>query len=337
MLRVLENILYFLKSITLFVISISLLFGCSKDDKDDFIFNPKDQIDRFYTSDIDLFWQAYDYISPQFTKDNFQNIYINNGSIGLKDYAMQKQLANGLEKIFSSPLYHNYYSAIRINTQDLTPVINKSKIAFEQFQKINPAIEIFDVYFLIGAMGAVGRVSENGLLIAVEMFSTTNEFNIGSLSEWHQDVIKTKDYLPLIIVHELVHKQQRIIPKNSEYKTLLEQSILEGMADYIACHLLPVDPFFNQHLHTFGDTIEEKLWDEFKIEKDKNYEDTEWLYTGNNMTNDYPADMGYYIGFKIIEAYSNKFENKTEAINNMLKNSNYYDILAQSNYEDKFE
>lgn len=326
-----------MKNIIIFVITISLLSGCKKENEDEFIFNPKEQTDGFYTSDIDLFWQVYDYISPNFTKDNFQNIYISNGSIGLNDYAIQKQLANGLENVFNSNNYHNYYKAIRINTQDLSQVINKSKIAFDQFQKVNHEIEIFDVYFLIGAMSAGGRVSENGLLIAVEMFSKTDELDISTLNEWHQNVINAKDCLPSIIVHELVHKQQRIIPKNSGYKTLLEQSILEGMADYIACYLLPDEPYFNQHLHDFGDIIEEKLWNEFKIEKDKNYKDTEWIYTGNYMSNGYPGDLGYYIGFKIIEAYSNTFEDKHEAINNLLTNTNYYDIFIDSNYGDEFE
>lgn len=326
-----------MKNIFLFVITISLFSGCIKENVDDFIFIPKEQTDGFYTSDIDLFWQVYDYISPDFTKEKFQNIYISNGSIGLCDYANQKQLANGLENVFKSNIYHNYYKAIRTNTQDLSQVINKSKISFEQFQKVYPEIKIFDVYFLIGALGAGGRVSENGLLIAVEMFTKPDELVISALNEWHQSVIRTKDYLPSIIVHELVHKQQKITSKNSGYKTLLEQSLLEGMADYIACYLLPAEPYFNQHLHDFGNSIEEKLWNEFKIEKDKNYKDTEWLYTGNNMSNSHPADLGYYIGFKIIEAYSNKFEDKQEAINNMLTNTDYYDIFVVSNYEDKFE
>lgn len=325
-----------MKNILRLFIIISLFSGCTKENPDDFVFNPKEQTDGFYTSDIDLFWQAYDFISPNFTKEIFQDIYIENGSLGLNDYANQKHLASGLENVFSSKNYHNYYTAIRDNTQDLSQVINKSKIAFELFQKVNPEIEIFDVYFLIGALSAGGRISDNGLLIAVEMFSKTDELDISTLNEWHQSVIRTKKYLPSIIVHELVHKQQIIIPKNSGYKTLLEQSILEGMADYIACYLLPDEPYFNQHLIDFGDSIEEKLWDEFKIEKDKNYKDTEWLYTGYNMSNSYPADLGYYIGFKIIEAYSNKFEDKQEAIINMLSNTDYYDIFIDSNYEDKF-
>lgn len=93
----------------------------------------------------------------------------------------------------------------------------------------------------------------------------------------------------------------------------------------------------NQHLHDFADTIEQKLWNEFNIEKDKNIENTEWLYTGKNTSKGYPADLGYYIGFKILESYSEKFDNINIAIQSMLKNSNYYDIFEKSGYDKKFQ
>ena len=253
------------KNFIFYTILIFLFLGCSKEDKDDFIFYPKEQIKGFYTSDVNLFWEAYDYISPEFTKNNFQNIYINNGSVGLKDYAVQKQLATSLQEVFRHKEYKNYYSSIRTNTQDLNAAIDKSKDAFERFHALNPEVEIFDVYFLIGALTAGGRVSKNGLLIAVEMFSKSDDSHINTLNEWHRNVIKSTDFLPSIIVHELVHKQQSIVPKNVGYKTLLEQSILEGMADYISLYLLPNEPFINQNIHDFSDTIEQKLWNEFSV------------------------------------------------------------------------
>lgn len=322
-----------MKKLICYIVIIILLGGCSKDD---FIFTPTEQTEGFYTSDIDLFWQAYDYMSPKFTENNFQNIYINNGTAGLKDYASQKKLASGLYNVFRSKEYQNYYLSIRTNTMDYKDGIQKSKKAFQRFQDLRPEVELFDVYFLIGALGAGGRVSQNGLLIAVEMFSKTDKSNTADLSEWLNNVICTKDYIPSIVVHELVHKQQIIIPRNKTYTTLLEQALLEGMADFIACYLLPDEPFINQHIYDYGNAFEEQLWDEFKIEMDKNYKDTEWLYTGSiNTSKGYPADLGYYIGYKILEAYSENFDNIPDAINSMLNISDYYLIYANSSYDEK--
>lgn len=313
-----------------------IIFSCSKDD-DSFYFKPKNQIEHFYTSDIDLFWQASDFIKPHFSKENFQKIYINNGTAGLKDYASQKQLANGLEQIYSNSAYRQYYSKIRANTQDLSEVISKTQDGFAHFKEFYPSLQQFDVYFLIGALGAGGRVSNNGLLIALEMFAKTSDLDIQGLNEWHRNVIQTKEYLPTIILHELVHKQQKLTPKSRTYKTLLEQTILEGMADYIACFIMAGKPFFNQHLHNFGDGKEEDIWKEFKQVMDKNYTETDWLYSGKPTTKGYPADIGYFVGYKITEAFFLQYENKADAINALLSISDYYSILSKSKYSDKFE
>ena len=324
-----------MKSIKYFFIAICLFLGCSQEYKTEFTFKPKEQTKGFYTSDIDLFWKAYDYISPNFTKKNFKKIYIKNGSVGLNDYANQKNLASELEKIFRSNTYCEYYSSIRTNTQDLHQVIKKSKKAFERFQELYSEINIFDVYFIIGALGAGGRVSENGLFIAVEMFSKTENSPIDSLGEWHQNVIKSKDCLPSIVVHELVHQQQRLIPRGRN-KTLLEQSILEGMADFISFYILPDEPFMNDHIHIYADSLERELWDDFKQQKDEKYNNTEWLYTGKNTSKGYPADLGYYIGFKILASYCDTFESKDEAISMMLSFTDYYELFEKSGYAIKF-
>ena len=174
-------------------------------------------------------------------------------------------------------------------------------------------------------------------MIAVEFFTKIDTTSLELLSDWHQKVIREKIYIPIIVIHELVHFNQNFSSHNIEYNTLLEQSIMEGMADFIALYLLPNEPFFNQHLHDFADTIEQKLWNEFKVEKDVNYSNTEWLYTVKNTSQGYPPDLGYYIGFKIIESYSKKFDDINIAIRNMLSNPDYYDIFDKSGYEEKSE
>lgn len=204
---------------------VLILFGCSKDEV---IKGP-----AFSTSDINLFWEVFDKINPDFSKLKFQTLYIDKGTVGLKDYAEQKNLAVSLESILQSNAYLNYYKSVRQNTKDLTVAIQKSKEGFNKLKEIYPEADLFDVYFLIGALGAGGRVSNNGLLIAVEMFTKTDTTSLAGLNEWLQNVIRTKNYLPSIITHELIHKQQNFVPRNSGYTTVLEQSIREGMADYV--------------------------------------------------------------------------------------------------------
>lgn len=306
----------------------------TSDDDDDIIISTES---LFITSDIDLFWSVYDTIDPLFQSSNFQSLYIDKGTVGLKDYAAQKNLATSLENVLNIDAYNEYYKSIRNNTLDLTNAIEKSKVGFNTLEEIYSNTRLFDVYFLIGALTAGGRVSSNGLLIATEMFAKSENTSLNGLSEWHQSVILSKEYLPSIIIHELIHKQQHFSPENNEYATLLEQSVREGMADYFALYIFPDEPFMNAHLHSFADTIEMQLWNEFKIEMDLYYKETEWLYTGSTTSNGYPADLGYFIGFKIVESYVNTFENIQSATLAIFSNPNYYDIYNNSGYEKKFK
>jgi hypothetical protein len=312
---------------------ISILISCSSnDDVEDFsVAEPE-----FFTSDIDLFWEVFDNTTTNFSSQEFQNLYVNKGTNGLKDYAKQVNLTLSLQSTLRSSAYLTYYNNIRENTLDLSSAIEKSKDGFSKLKIVYPNAKLFDVYFLVGALTAGGRVSNNGLLIAVEMFSKNTTTNLDDLSDWHQNVIRNKVYLPSIITHELIHKQQQLKPVNSNHKTVLEQSLIEGMADFVSHHLLEGEPFMNEHLHLFGDPIEKELWIEFKTQLDLNYRNTEWLYTGRQTSKGYPADMGYYIGYKILESYSSNFENLNEAIKSMLSKENYYDIFQESNYEEKF-
>lgn len=315
------------KSIILYLSIIILVPGCSKDDE--VKIDPK-----FFTSDIDLFWSTFDTINSDFSESLFQEQYIDKGSAGLKDYARMKDLASSLEWRLKQKAYLDYYQAIRSNTFDYEEQIKKSKVGIKRLQEIYSGTIIYDVYFFIGALTAGGKTSDNGLLIAVEMFSSIENISLSALDYVYQRAIKTKDFIPNVIIHELVHLQQHPICKNIEYITNLERAILEGMADYISELILPDEPFMNIHIHQYADTIEENIWLDFKEDMNKKSSSTDWFYSDNsNNTLGYERDMGYYIGYKILESYSQKFDSEKELIVSMLNSTDYYEIFEDSDYE----
>lgn len=93
----------------------------------------------------------------------------------------------------------------------------------------------------------------------------------------------------------------------------------------------------NQHLHDFSASIEERLWKEFESEMDQDYKQGEWLYSGETTSKGYPADLGYYMGYKIIESYYYQFEDEGHAIRDMLSSSNYVQLFERSTYANKFK
>ena len=52
-----------------------------------------------------------------------------------------------------------------------------------------------------------------------------------------------------------------------------------------------------------------------------------WLYNGGSSTAERPADLGYYVGYKICEAYYEKTSNKKAAIEDILSIKNGPDAL----------
>ena len=60
-----------------------------------------------------------------------------------------------------------------------------------------------------------------------------------------------------------------------------------------------------------------------------------WLYQGDK-AKDRPADLGYYIGYKICEAYYAHAVDKKQAIKDILEIKDFNQFLSASRYEEKF-
>ena len=316
-----------MRRLLLIIIAIISLWSCNKQKTSKEI--------NFITSDIDLFWELYD--SGDYSQENILDNYLAKGTPGLFDYAIQKSLSTALTFTLNQEKFQRYYDEIRSNTDDLRSQTSRAEDAMVRLREIYPETDYFNVFMIVGALTAGGRISDNGLIIAVELFTKNQNTDLSELSDWQQTVIREKDHLPSIIVHEFIHLQQKALRERTISGTLLEQAILEGMADYIAQYLLPDQPFFNDHLEVFGNAREENIWRQFSSEMDKNFRDTEWLYTGSKTSRGYPADMGYYIGSKILESFVEKVGDTQSAISIMLDATDYHQLFEMSGYADKFK
>ena len=58
----------------------------------------------------------------------------------------------------------------------------------------------------------------------------------------------------------------------------------------------------------------------------------DWLYNGLDDKRDYPADLGYYMGYKICEAYYNKAQDKKQAVKDILTIQDFEQFLSDSGY-----
>lgn len=286
---------------------------------------------RLVTSDIDNFWRAYDLASQETDGEKkkaiFQREYYDKGSQGLKDFIV---LRLGKIDSFVGTLnkYPLYYRSIRQESLKVNSMKDKITRSLRKLKSLYPDAVFPDVYFMIGKLSTGGTTSKNGLLIGTEMYCRTKATPETELGQWLKEVLKSIDTLPAIVAHEIIHFEQ----DNASGGTLLAQSINEGSADFLGEMIAGQN--INPHLHTFGNPRERELWQEFKKEMRGNVM-TKWLYNGS-MAKDRPADLGYYIGYKICESYYQKAKDKKQAIKDILNIRDFERFLEASQYEKKF-
>lgn len=285
---------------------------------------------KLVTSDIDLFWNAYDKATPANDLYVFRDEYLRKGSDGLKAFNDLRigSSCNLVDAIAGSP---KYYAALREPSLKIASYEPRIRASYRKLQEIYPDAVFPDVYFVIGRKNSAGTLTDKMLLIGVDMFGKSDLASLEELSPWLKAVVGSMDRLPYVVAHELIHYQQKY--PRSQNSNLLTRAVGEGSADFIA--ELISGSHINPHLHEYGNPIEKELWAEF--EKEMNAKDVaNWLYQGDRAVNR-PADLGYYMGYKIAEAYYKNALNKNLAVREILEIKDLNEFLTKSKYVEKFK
>lgn len=283
---------------------------------------------RLVTSDIDLFWKAFDRATPENDLIVYRDEYLKKGSEGLREF-WRIRIGSPCELVDAIERHRAYYAALRPRTARVDSYKPRIRESFRRLAELYPEAVFPDVYFLIGRMNSAGTLTDKGLLIGLDMFGRTDAASVEGLGDWHRAVVSDIDRIPHIVAHELIHYQQKKVPDGS----LLARAIGEGSADFVA--ELISGRHTNAHLHEYGDPRERELWLEFRDAMDGT-DLGRWLYQGDKST-DRPADLGYYVGYKITESYYRNAPDKKRAIREILNIGDHRKFLAESRYAGKFE
>ncbi|WP_158637224.1 DUF2268 domain-containing putative Zn-dependent protease [Arenimonas daejeonensis] len=173
-------------------------------------------------------------------------------------------------------------------------------------------------------MNSGGTISPTGLLIGLEMYGRYPHTPDAELGDWHRAVLRDMDGLPHIMAHELVHYQQKYeIPGEPN---LLQKSIYEGTADFL-CELIS-GQHINPQVHAWAEPRAHALWLEFQAAMHGTSHEG-WLY-GAVPGSDRPADLGYWMGYRIAKAYYQQAPDKVQAVRDMLTIRDFDAFLARS-------
>lgn len=282
---------------------------------------------RLVTSDLEQFWKAYDQalISTNPT-EVFQKQYFDRGSSGLKEF-FDKRIGN-VEK-FSDVVMsrRKYMESIRESTMALTKessVTQKIRQGFARIKQLYPQANFINTYFLIGRFNSGGTVSEGAIMIGTEFYGKSTNSSLDELTPWEQANTQDSSKLPFMVIHELIHTLQARHART----TLLDQVLAEGAADFIASLASGEKP--HGSYFEYGLQFEKVLWEEFRPHINSR-DFSSWLYQGNR-ANGRPADLGYFIGYRIAEAYYNQAADQQKAISDILHLKDSVAFLEQSGY-----
>jgi hypothetical protein len=283
---------------------------------------------RMYISFTDVlrFWKIYDQLDAPGGDSLLINEYILEGSSGLRTFFEKRMGLQANKLIAHIRKKKKYFASIRNVSANLYQYKPAMIDAAKKLKEIYPAAIFPPTYFTIGAFEAFGTTDGGaGQLIGAEFLVDRNTVDTTELSAFEKYAIADTSRITGIFIHELVHSMQQTVTDNS----LLARSINEGAADFIT-HLV-LNYNINSKIHVYGNVHEKELWKQFS-KKMHSEETEEWLYNGMTTTGERPADLGYYIGYKICEAYYNKTTDKKQAVKDILTIQDFKLFLEKSGY-----
>ena len=251
---------------------------------------PSDSPDsaKLIASDISLFWDAVDKAPHDSLAEYLQRHYLDRGSFGAREFipgriVSAEDLATFVEENRAR------YDSVRAATLHVTNADAAIRSAFKRLKALYPPAVFPDVYFVIGRFNSGGTSSNHGLIIGAEMYPDPAR-------------------LPAIVSHELIHFQQHY-----PSPTLLEHSFMEGTADFIGEMISGMQ--INNDAYRYGIAHEHELWQDFSAHfDDRNF--FPWMY--GRPTDGRPNDLGYFIGYRIAQAYYDKATDKAKAIRDII-------------------
>lgn len=262
---------------------------------------------EFVTSDVKNFWLAFDSLST--TSGNPFKEYMRKGSAGLRGFTDSRIVS--AEALYSKVLENKEEYLKCRHVLDSLPIKEMQvKEVYKALKTLYPGAQFPPVYFVVGRFNSGGTTSEDGLIIGVEK-------------------LKNLDGLVPLIAHELIHFQQAFSEK---MPTLLEQSIMEGGADFLGEMISGIH--LNQETFNYGEAHEDALTAEFAaLMYNTRYND--WLYSTSGKDKR-PRDLGYWMGYKIVKAYYSQASDKKLALETMLKISEGKNVMLESGFLNKY-
>src|SRR5262245_19704849 len=265
--------------------------------------------------DVDRFYKVYDSAGGHPTAEQLQRDYIDSGSDGLHQFAKMRNITGSriAETLTKRP---QIYADAKHCTAVLPHVRERLQEVFGKLSTLYQEAKFPSVTIAIGRGKPVGVGSPAvGVMIGLEALCATSWLNPN-----------VEDRFVLIIAHEYVHVQQVPALVDDEHPTVLEGSLVEGAAEFIT--ELIAGSVSSSYFPGLTKGHEKEIETAFVADQDQK-DLSKWLY---NSTPEKPADLGYWVGYRIVKSYYLHAADKRQAIREILQMTDPNAFLAKTGW-----
>lgn len=284
--------------------------------------------------DVVHFMEAYgklsEAVSLRDSIDTIQTYYIDRGGKCLQGF-IQRRNFTAEEYAGVLKRYPLFWESMMPVFRDISYQAGEIERVIELYSERIPNFTPPVICLSVGTLRTGGTIDGNTIFIGTEIASADERTDISEMGPWLTGVLGKTEGLNAMVAHEVIHTLQRKLPFRDIVRSFFGKNwhlstavINEGVADFLSEVITGLN--INRVIYEYGVENEEWIWSEYLSDLDNNpFDYSKWLYNGGSIT-DRPADLGYFVGYRIAEAYYGSIEDKDKAISDLLYRSNYRKI-----------
>lgn len=270
-----------------------------------------------HLEDVGSFYKLYAATGGHPTAVQLQHDYLDPGSAGLRRLA-QLRSVTGASIAAAMAKRPDIYANAKRCMAVLPNGRRRVAVALHELRRLYPAGQFPPVTIAIGRGKPVGVSDATGVMIGLEALCAVT---------WMEPNLE--DRFVHVVAHEYAHVQQAIASPalyNDEKPTVLEESLIEGAAEFTA--ELTSGGVSDTDLEAITKGREKEIETAFVADEDQT-DLSKWLYNGS-LTK--PGDVGYWVGYRIVRSYYQHAHDKRRALREILDMKDPKAFLAGSGW-----
>ncbi|SNT00022.1 Predicted Zn-dependent protease [Sphingomonas laterariae] len=272
---------------------------------------------EIHTEDVTRFYAVYDAAGGTPTATQIQQDYLDKGTAGLAEFARLRRFSG--ERIAAAIAERPTLYADARRCAAVLPAV-KTRLApmLAKLGTLYPAAIFPPVTVAVGRGRTAGTANASGVMVGLESLCAVDYFN--------PDM---EERFVHLIGHEYVHVQQPGAQVEDPNETVLRAAVMEGGAEFIGELMTGSVSYIN--LHEWARGREAEVERAFVAEQDQTALKSRWIYNGRG-TAEWPGDLGYWVGYRIVKAYYQQARDKQAAVRDIIKMRDPKAFLAQSGW-----